>query len=363
MGANYKLVLRTPAGVKLGEIRNFSYLDCKIAVNRPGLLKAAIPGSNQLVSQLTHKSQVEMWRSYPDYDIPWTCQFRGFYLAQKRQMQSAKTTFTMACPGQMWLLGTRDVLWFAGTNNRSKFITEAGETIMKTMVYRNAGAGALAVDGRRRNGAITGIGIEADAGRGEVLDWYCAWDNLLESLQNLALVAGGDYDLVRTGGATWEFRFYLGQLGTDRTSSLKFSVEGGNLVDPIYEYDRISDPTVAIVGGKRAGSAREVTIVTSPYYAADNDVEMFVNATNTDTEDGRTDEGMQKLEAARAREKFTFNVRQTPKCLYGQDYFLGDLGRVVNPFTGTTVTQKIGAVSFSKMHNMPETIGETLVTP
>jgi len=61
-------------------------------------------------------------------------------------------------------------------------------------------------------GAIGGLTVEADGTDGTTIDWFCAWDNLLENLQKCAKVGGGDFDVVKTSSTAWQYRFYTGNL-------------------------------------------------------------------------------------------------------------------------------------------------------
>src|SRR5690606_30648784 len=132
------------------------------------------------------------------------------------------------------------------------------ETVMKALVTYNATSSGTTADGRIRNVATGGltITVEADGGGGNTVDWYCAHDHLLETLQKLARIAGGDFDLIKTAATTWDFKFYDGQRGTDRSSSVIFSLDHGNMARPRYQIDRREERTVAIVGGGGEGDDR-----------------------------------------------------------------------------------------------------------
>jgi hypothetical protein len=196
---------------------------------------------------------------------------------------------------------------------------------MKTLVQYNAGASATTANGRIRDGVIEGITVAADGGFGNVISKGCAYENLLEALQKIAAIGGGDFDLVKTGAATWQFRWYTGQRGTDRTDSVLFALERGNMAAPEYTHDRVDERTVAIVAGQGEESDRAVEVRTGPDYAADNDIETFVEASDLTTTAGLQSRGDTELEESRARQQFEFAVLQTPGCFYGVHYGLGDL--------------------------------------
>ena len=121
---------------------------------------------------------------------------------------------------------------------------------MKTLVSYNAGSSATAGNSRLRTGTISGLTVEADGANGNTLDWFCAYDNLLESLQKLAAIAGGDFDLAQTAVGAWQFRWHTGQLGTDRTATAIFALERSNMANPQDQLLRTVEKTACIVGGK-----------------------------------------------------------------------------------------------------------------
>jgi hypothetical protein len=102
--------------------------------------------------------------------------------------------------------------------------------------------------------------------------------------------------------------------------------------------------------------------VASDEYAADNDIEVFVQATDIAGEDaaaenGLDDRGYQKLEEMKGKPVFDFDVVQTPKCRYGVEYDLGDLVTAINPRSGASVTMKIVSVTVSLEEQGDESIG------
>lgn len=325
----YKLRFYSAAGALVAEIVNFEELCYAKRVNSPGLCTFTLDGDHAAIDLLEHRSQIEVWRANPNQQLDWHCDFYGLYLSPNR-FQSERNVFTTVCPGQMWLLGTRYVAWYADTADRTKFASDPAETIMKTLVDYNACANATTGNGRLRNGAITGLSIQTDGGRGNSLDWNCAWRNLLTTLQGLALVAGGDFDLIKTAAQAWKFRWYTGQRGDDRSASVVFARERGNMMHPHYRHDRLNEKTVAIVGGQGEKGERDIVIRTGDDYSASNDVEIFVDAKNRATTAGYNAAGDKRLSELQARQEFSFEVVQTPSCFYGQvasggDYELGDL--------------------------------------
>ncbi len=198
MTAQYKLIVRNTSGVKQAEVgfggagdpakAPWDSLACTRRVSEIGRLQIQFSGNHAILGSLVHKSQVELW--WADTGIDWYREFMGLYLAQEQSYEEFRK-FNLTATELKWLLQTRIVNWPANTANRSKFTAAKAETIMKTLVDYNAGANATVANGRKREGAITGVTIQADGANGPIKDWYCFGDNLLETLQKLATIAGG----------------------------------------------------------------------------------------------------------------------------------------------------------------------------
>ncbi len=201
---------------------------------------------------------------------------------------------------------------------------------------------------------------------GSTVDWYCSNDNLLASLQALALIGGGDFDLVKSDlnsdALNWDFRFYLGQLGTDRHTTLTFAIGRGNMIQPVRELNLQDEMTIAIVGGLGQDADRDYLTRTGANYSANNHIEMFVSSTGATTA-GRQAAADKRLATVEARELFDFGIKQTDSCVFKKDFDLGDLATAVDPFTGATSTTKINAVTVELSEDGTELISGECSTP
>ena len=256
-----------------------------------------------------------------------------------------------------WILSTRHVAFKAGTENYSKFTTQKVESIAKVLVKFNVTGFALAIYGRIRDGNYTawGINVEADGAHGPWIDYCCAYYNLLETLQKLAVIGLGDFDMVPYVSG-YEFRWYDGQLGTDRTTTTLFAVERGNMANPVYSLDNRSEQTIALVGGQGEGVNRNVVVRQGSGYSITNDIEHFLHATHIVTTAGLESFGDRYLLNHKAINSFTFDVLQTPSTQYGLHYFLGDKVTIRNPFTLVDTATKVVATTIILLPYEPENI-------
>ena len=344
MSADYSIVLRNYAGTKYAEISEFYHGGYTKRVNAPGILSFDLRVDQDPVASLADKDQVEVYRRNAGMGVARYCDFYGLIRAANRSYTDHDMVHIVV-PGQMCMLGWRIVAWYAGYADRSDFTSEKAETIMNTIVSYNCCAAATVANGREREGAITGLSVEADGTAGNTLDWACHGKNVLANLQDLAKVAGGDFDLVKTGAQTWQYRYYETQLGTDRSATVIFSLARGNMARPLYTFDRVDERTVAVVGGQGEGSDREYVIRTGDdYNASTNNIEGFTNASGQwTTTAGYQVAGDKKLDEWQARSTFTFDVLQTEACFYGEHYFLGD--KVLARYGGNEYTVKIVGVT------------------
>lgn len=363
MMADYYLNIYDLTGALQYVVTDFQNLSYVRKVNAPGLLQISLRGDHPIMSNLVDKWQIEVWRK-PDNGGNFARDFVGLFRQSEFYYGENGSSAVITCPGLMSMLAWRIIAWYAMTTSRAKFTSSPAETIMKTLVNYNAGSSATTGNGRLRAGAITGLTVEADGAHGTSLDWFCAYENLLEVLQNIAVIGGGDFDLVKTSSTAWQFRWYTGQLGTDRTTSVFFALERGNMGNPQWRDIRTDEKTVCIVGGQGEDSSRTTVIRTGTNYDVDdNNLEMFQNASNADTTGGLNASGDAALYEKQAQQSFDFDVIQTPSTQYGTHYTLGDLVTAVNPFTGAQVTLKIDEVEIKIDRRGKETVAVRVIQP
>lgn len=359
---DYRLDVYNASDVLQAVLTDFQSLAAVRRVNAPGVLQFTLRGDHSILSSLADKWRVELWRK-PDGE-DWAREMVTLYRQASWYYGDNGSTFVALCEGLISLLSWRIVAWYSGVASRSKFTGAKGETIAKTLVTYNATSSGSTAAGRLRLGTISGISVAADAAGGNTIDFFCAFENLLKAQQALAKISGGDFDLVKTAAGAYEFRWYTGQLGTDRTATVKFALELGNMAQPEYHELHMEEATAAIVGGQGEGSARATAVRTGTGYNVNtNNIEMFVNATDVDTTSGLNARGDQKLAENQAQYQFRFKVLQVPAVRYGVQYFLGDKVTAVNPFNGTSYTQKVDAVTMGFAADGTETIEVELVTP
>ena len=171
---------------------------------------------------------------------------------------------------------------------------------------------------------------------------------------------------VPTSETTMEFRTYANQPGSDRTLSTSgsnpvvFSLERGNLLNPVLTYDYQDEANYIYAGGKGQQDQRNVQEVEDADSIGLSQFarkEKFVSAISgvLDNSDdqvlARAKDGLAKH---RARVNLTATIASTPSSEYGLDWFHGD--KVTVDYAGFQFDTIIRAVSVSVNGNGKETV-------
>ena len=362
MTATYRLDIYDTSGVLQYQLTDFTALSYLRMVNSPGMVQFVVAGDHDLLEHIADKWQIEVWRRAED-TATWRREITGICRYDEWNMGELSHGIIIA-PGLMSMLDWRIVGYKADTANRSKFTNVAAETIANTLVKYNATASGTTGDGRIRLATIGGLSVEADGGAGNKYDWYCSFDNLLESLKALCKLGDGDFDLVKTSSTAWQWRWYEGQLGTDKHTTVIFAMERGNMANPQYVDNRTDEATVCIVGGQGEGADRNVVVRTGTNYNVDsNNIEVFLYATDCETTAALNTRGDKRLKEMQAVKSFRFDVLQTEGCQYGTHYDLGDLVTAINPKTGAAYTVKVQQVRVSLNDDGSESISVEMSEP
>jgi hypothetical protein len=334
MAAEYQVILRDTTGAKKYTVADFTSLTYTKKRNYGGNWEMEVPEGNAIVGQVADKWLVEILRRVPDWGIDWYTDFYGVLRDEDLSRPGRLNRYKVSGISQLDILRWRHVMWYANTANRSAFTSAAAETIVKTLVTYNMTASATTGAGRVRNGAMTNftITVEADGAGGNTISSYgCAWENLLASMYQIALIGGGDYTLEYDESThQWEFKWHNGQEGDDRRAAVRFAINFDNMAEPRYVVKRSEEKTACIVVGRGRDNNREWTEVLGDNYSAANDIELTYNASNVETANGRTVAGERKLREIRAVQAFTFTPEQVAAFAYGKHYCVdGEMGDLV----------------------------------
>lgn len=350
--SNFHLDLYDQNGVRKAVLSDALTLNYQVKVNYPGNVTFTLHGDHEMASQILPGWRCDVWRQLPNGT--WRKEFMSFVEGINWQYTDRpEITYTGA--GLLSILSKRVVAYYANTTDKTAFQNYSSELIAKLLVRDNVGYMATTANGRLLNGVITNFDYESSQNRGVTLNWFCAWENLLTTLQKLAKAGGFDFDVLPFG-AGYRFYWYLGQLGTDRTSSVIFSLERGNMSNPRHNQNVSGAANVAVVGGKGEDSLRQIQVVQGVDYSTLTHSETFLDATDVDTAEALIDRGEGKLAELNVSSKFEFEILQSEYSNWNVDYFLGDLVKVISPRDGSVFVSKIDSAVVSFTESGSETI-------
>lgn len=381
---DYEIRVYSPAGVEQGRLTGgygsvnstansgFTSLAYSNRRNDVGWCKFNIHGEHTLATYLQSNDMaiVEVRRRNIGLGFDWYADFTGF--ARELNFNRKQTpVLEVNCLSTLHALQWRHVGYKTGVANRSSFSAVAAETALKNLVKYNCTSSGTTGDGRVRNATNAGalnsitVSIQADGAAGSAVTIAVFGDKVLEACQKVARVAGGDFDLIRTSttAATFEFRWYLNQRGTDRSTTVLFAPDRGNVSNNNYRVQRVSQATAALTFGAGDETLRDVVVRTASNYSVTNDFETVVDARsgvslgNTTALNARGDVALQQQ---LQRTLFSFQPLQIQSSAYGTHYFLGD--KVKARDYGVTTTHLIDSVTVGVDSTGNESISMGLIT-
>lgn len=363
MAPVYELYIRNTAGTVIARRTDFLSMSISRTINAADVCVFTYSSAQTYVTpDLVMGYIVEVYRRDDTWSIPLTQEFAGIIRKIKRTVNE-QTIYEVSCVGMVGLLGTRTVAWKDGIVNRSKFNAVPAETVLKLLFSYNLGSNATTAQGRILAGHIAGMTTAASAGTGNAITASFAYMNLLQAMQKVAEDGGGDFDLLYTPPLTFTFGWYLGQRGTNRTSTVRLSIDLNTIGELVIDDDRIADFTTVLIGGTGEASARLVNTAPSPLPTGFASREVFIDARNQkkSTATALFDIGSAELvRQSRRRTTYTAKIIQYSSLLYGRDYFLGDLVGIQD---GTTlITQKVAGIDIDFSSEGREDINVTLTS-
>lgn len=363
MAPSYTVSLHTSAGVLQAISQDYLDLAISRTVNAPDMAALVYDGQSPNSQYLVQEAIVIITRQDPDAGISPAQEFAGIIRRVVRTFND-KTTIEVTCVGMIGLLATRIVDYKGYITNRTIFRNRPAETIIKDLFTSNIGSGATVANGRIIDGRITGMTTAATAGTGNLLSVTFAYQNLLTAMQKVADDGGGDFSLSYTPPASWVLTWHLGQLGTDRTATVRLSVPLGTIGELVVDDDQTEyNVTATIVAGEGEALARRVEYRPAVPPTGLNLREYFVDARNmkkASVNALRAQGQIMLNKMRRKKRKVTATLLQNAALRYGRDYFLGDLVSIL--IFNTVETQKITGVDLAFSADGRESVDVTLTS-
>jgi len=354
--AVYKVLVRDHSGNLMAVVDDYQHLAYYRRINEPGSFYFVVEANSNVAQYLLLDYEVEIWRSWHEYDVDWYIEFEGFCRSRRiKTADNGENTLHVNGVGYADLLNRRIVGYKSGNTYADK--DGPAESVLKEYVRENLGHLAISPP-RLRHGVLSGLTIETDTHKGEKWTGGQAYKRLLVACQEIAEISNIDFDVVGTGGYTWDFRTYENQRGSDRTQDgldvttglnaagnppMVFSPEIGNVNTPEYEYERTTEINCAYVTGQGIYDEREVSIVTLPSLIDDSPINLREGNRDARFEPDRDNLaylGENMLLRREGYERFNFTpIQQQASSIYGKHYFFGD--RVGFSYFGHVDSKKI----------------------
>ncbi len=347
-------------GLTGGGLQQFSY---QKEVREPGPYSFVLQGDDERINLFELDGQVEFWRRDPVASLDWHLDYEGFHRYPEFTLDDrGQEVFIARGVGYNCLLASDTIQYAAGSAQCCK--TMVCESAAKEFVDENIGPGA-GNDALGNSRVRLGLAIQADAATGAAWDGCRAYKNLLDVLIELADYAPGDFMVVGTGAATFEFQWAPDQWGDDRTfgsaDPTTFSARLGNVDGMSQGFNRIDEVNIVNVLGSGLAAARIIeTRENAALLAGSPWARRAVarDARDTDIVARLQARGDAVLNEQEPRRDLFFGALQTKATRYGREWNLGDLVSV--EYRGWRVDVKIIAVTVSLASDGTETITPTV---
>jgi len=361
MAPEYAIYVYTAGGTLSAICTDFLAVAVNRTVNSVDIAQFDVNAVSTTAPFVVYGAIVEVYRQDIANGIGSTREFAGTVRAITTSYGQT-TAITAQAVGTNAILSDRIVAYKSGVANRSQFTAVVAETVMKTLYNFNLSTSATTANGRLLDGRLTGATVATSGGLGNATSISCSGKNLLSTLQEIQLTAGGDFALIYTAPATWTFTWYTGQLGIDRSASVILSVETGTIAKLVLRTNRITDTTAVVVAGQGEGSARAIVTRPASLPTGLDLREDWVDARNQKTTAEYQQLGDIALRSAvRSRVTLQTEVLQNAALRYGRDYYLGDLVTVY-AYAAGNITQKVQSVALSMSAAGAESVNVGLIS-
>jgi hypothetical protein len=309
--------------------------------NQPGTYALELVGETTTKDAFEKHYQVLIERNWGTDPGDWYEEFVGFHLGYLEQWPTDEIDahyWTSMGLSPEWLID-QALLQPLSTSNpdyyRYELWWEHGPTddVIKKMVSESM---VSAADTDRN---FSHVIVEGDSGEA---NWGCyegVWvrlsDAVIDSIGEDGTRGGCDYRVERVSGG-YEFRTYAPYFGTDRrrgnadgNKPTIFSFQNGNMKNPERQVMWAQETTVAYGGWQGAGAEQVIIEETNDDALAETPYsrrEQFYNVREDfASEDEVSGYLQQKLIDDGIDETITAQILQTDACLYGRDWWFGDL--------------------------------------
>lgn len=361
MSYEIKILVRNNSGAVVGTfdapragVVGIIRLNATRTKNGTGKIELTVSANAGAAESIKFQARLEMWVRNKTLGIDWR-NWGMFVVVDYTDIQYSERTreMTFYAYEPMAILDWRSMEHPAGIENYTTFSNLPVETIAKRIVEINAGTGAVTGRNADVNGQIAGLAVAPTAGRGTIITRaYGYGRSLLAVISDLAGIDAGAFTLSPTYSADnilqtgWIFD-YIPQMQNDKTATVQFSLERGNMATPSLKHQFSGARKTAIVGADGQGADRYFISVNSPYFLfSDGDIapQYRLDARQESTPEGLASRGLSDLYQRRPIVALDFEVLQV-RDFWLRDYDLLDV--VLADYGGSLNKRQITGISVS----------------
>ena len=283
----------------------------------------------------------------------WYRDFTGLVLTEPQLNQSSDGTFTSQILGRglNQLLFNEYVDYAPTTSEASK--SGAAETVAKEFVDENIGPGAGA-DAGGNTRVRAGVTVETDAGTGATWAGDRSRKLLADVLQEVADVGPGDYMIVQTGDAAFQFQWRSPHWGLDKRLGngvrrpALFSARVNNVEDVSSIVSYLNAITGAIVYGQgvgpglKPGTAYDTTLTAATSLA--RRVTLRQSSRQEVSQTSLDNAAFSILRDNRVEVNVDATVKEIVSSRYNVHWGIGDLTTIEDTIFGRQIDRKVVGV-------------------
>lgn len=348
--ARYQIRVYSPVtGEAVANITNWLSLNYVKQVNDFHTLQLVLGVDDLNIQYFVLDALVEVWRQPAGRG--WYREITTMFRTPQYDLyENGHETFTIYCRGLNDLLHRRHISYPATTAYTLK--SGPADDVMKAFVRENctsAAVNAIRKSFSIYDPTIYGFTVSPDSSLAPIWSGARSWLNLLDVLNDISLPPNNvDFEVIRMGNTGFDFQFstFYPLRGIDRSLSLTFAPELGNMSNVKFTRSRTEEANIVFVLGQGENTSRIVlTREASDLVQREsfwNAIEITTDARGQETVASLTSQGDELLEKLKAQDQFEFQILQTDTRQYGIDY---DVGDKVKAKYHVTVTKKIIAAT------------------
>jgi len=333
MTTSYTLALLDPSGNSLDVWDDFISLDYSRTLNNLGRLSVVMPyrpGINP--TSIRRDFHILVYRK--PQNSPQYLDMRTWWIIDHVIWDISNNTVTIEAGDLLHILNRRIVGFTPQTLKADKTYLEKtyflkADDMMKEYVDENLGPSASPIVRK-----ISVLSIAGDTSEGPEVEQQAAWKTIISVLQSIATQSAGlgtdiFFDIVPISADNFQFKTYIGVLGSDRTITPHGAntFTESNLSDIQIEWDYREEITNVYATGEGGGSDQLYVNEgdTARDYSIWGRIESRINlGSETGNEYYMSKKANETLREFRPKIKLNANLVEVMGSIYGRDYNFGD---------------------------------------